>query len=198
MRAAAATPAAAWRALVEADPTATAVRDAGGDWTRAELDALALRVAAAIAAQTRPDERVGLWFGHGATQVAGLLGALLAGRAYVPLDPGGPPARRRWQLADAAIRLVVTDRASMPAAEALSAGGFRLVVLEELEPVTELAHVGNWVKEHGRFAKGSAETCAAKPGASGVAPGRRISTTGTDCPTRWSIARPSTTGKLPA
>jgi hypothetical protein len=30
-----------------------------------------------------------------------------------------------------------------------------------LKPMTEFAHVGNWVKEHGRLAKSSAETCAA-------------------------------------
>ncbi len=30
-----------------------------------------------------------------------------------------------------------------------------------LKPVTEFAHEGNWVKDHGRLAKGSAATCAA-------------------------------------
>jgi hypothetical protein len=30
-----------------------------------------------------------------------------------------------------------------------------------LKPVAEFAHEGNWVKEHGRLAKGSAESCAA-------------------------------------
>jgi len=30
-----------------------------------------------------------------------------------------------------------------------------------LRPMTEYSHAGNWVKEHGKLAKGSAETCAA-------------------------------------
>jgi hypothetical protein len=30
-----------------------------------------------------------------------------------------------------------------------------------LKPVTEYAHQGDWIKEHGKLAKGSAETCAA-------------------------------------
>ncbi|TWS93706.1 non-ribosomal peptide synthetase, partial [Reyranella sp. CPCC 100927] len=43
--------------------------------------------------------------------VAGLLGVLKAGGAFVPLDPAYPPARLREMVQDAGVRCVVTDTA---------------------------------------------------------------------------------------
>ncbi|MEU4717479.1 AMP-binding protein, partial [Micromonospora purpureochromogenes] len=48
--------------------------------------------AALAAAGLRAGDRVALLTGHGAPTVAAVLGALAAGCAYVPLDPGFPDA----------------------------------------------------------------------------------------------------------
>ncbi len=42
--------------------------------------------------------------------VVGLLGVLKAGGAYLPLDPGSPPARLSFMLADAGVKVVLTQR----------------------------------------------------------------------------------------
>jgi len=80
------------------------------DWSYAALAAEAARVCAALARhRVAPGDRVGLWFGHGAGQVAGVLGVLQAGAVYVPLDPLAPPARLRTIICDAGLHVVLTD-----------------------------------------------------------------------------------------
>lgn len=81
------------------------------DWSYADLAQEVARVAAVLRArQVQPGDRVALWFGHGAGQVAALLGVLEVGAAYVPLDPLAPAARLRQIIADAGAVLVLTDR----------------------------------------------------------------------------------------
>ena len=43
------------------------------------------------------------------TAFAGILGSLLAGRAYVPLNPNFPPVRTRWMLQQAECRSLITE-----------------------------------------------------------------------------------------
>ena len=81
------------------------------DWSYADLAREVARVAAVLRArQVQPGDRVALWFGHGAGQVAALLGVLEVGAVYVPLDPLAPAARLRQIIADAGAVLVLTDR----------------------------------------------------------------------------------------
>ena len=88
---------------------ATATR-AAIDWSYAALAAEAAAVTAELGRhEVRPGDRVGLWFGHGAGQVAGILGVLQAGAVYVPLDPLAPPARLSTIIRDAGLRVVLTD-----------------------------------------------------------------------------------------
>ncbi|MEV2265212.1 non-ribosomal peptide synthetase/MFS transporter [Nonomuraea africana] len=59
--------------------------------------------------------------------VAGLLGILKAGAAYVPLDPSYPPDRLTFMLADAAAPVVLTQTALIPL---LASGGATILPLD--------------------------------------------------------------------
>ena len=107
---------------------ATATR-AAIDWSYAALAVEAAALAGALARRdVRAGDRVGLWFGHGAGQVAGILGVLQAGAVYVPLDPLAPPARLATIVRDAGLRVVVTDGE----APAWPLPGLAVVVMDEL------------------------------------------------------------------
>ncbi|OLF11716.1 hypothetical protein BLA60_12400 [Actinophytocola xinjiangensis] len=80
--------------------------------TYAELDARSDRIAGCLRAQ--PDEAVGLCLAPSADLVAGLLGVLKAGGAYLPLDPALPAERIAFMLADAGVTQVLTDTALAP------------------------------------------------------------------------------------
>ncbi|HMJ26762.1 MAG TPA: amino acid adenylation domain-containing protein, partial [Pyrinomonadaceae bacterium] len=75
-------------------PNRIAVKSKHHEWTYAELNRKADQVARAILALTgEGEERVALLFEHDAPMIAGLLGALKAGKTYVPLDPNHPQER---------------------------------------------------------------------------------------------------------
>ncbi len=65
--------------------------------------------AALIAAGVGPDSTVGLCLPRGAGLVPAMLGAWMAGAAYVPLDPAYPAGRLRIMAADSGIRVVLTQ-----------------------------------------------------------------------------------------
>ena len=89
-------------------PDAVAVVDANRQLTYRELDALADGVSDALRRLgAAPGQPVGLWGMRSAEIVAGLLGILKAGAAYVPLPPDAPPERVRTLVEDAGITLVV-------------------------------------------------------------------------------------------
>ncbi|WP_432953903.1 amino acid adenylation domain-containing protein [Micromonospora haikouensis] len=73
------------------------------------------------AAGVRPGDRVALLTPHGAPTVAAMLGALAAGAAYVPLDPGFPADRLRHMLAAARVRAVLTAPEHRDLADRLTA-----------------------------------------------------------------------------
>ncbi|HET7226351.1 MAG TPA: amino acid adenylation domain-containing protein [Candidatus Eisenbacteria bacterium] len=79
----------------------------------AELHDLAARVAATLRAHgVQRGDPVALWLPKSPEAIAALYGAMLAGAAYVPVDPGSPPARMAWIVRHAgAVALVTrTDR----------------------------------------------------------------------------------------
>ncbi|WP_117667818.1 AMP-binding protein, partial [Micromonospora sp. MW-13] len=73
------------------------------------------------AADARPGHRVALLTPHGAPTVAALLGALAAGCAYVPLDPGFPVDRLRHMLAAADVHAVLAAPEHRELADRLAA-----------------------------------------------------------------------------
>ncbi|HEX6199489.1 MAG TPA: amino acid adenylation domain-containing protein, partial [Thermoanaerobaculia bacterium] len=93
-------------------PEEVAVVDGERRWTYRELAARAAVVTErlrALPGGVGTDDRVALVAGRSAEMLAGLLGILGAGAAYVPLDPKTPADRIAFVLADAGVRALVTD-----------------------------------------------------------------------------------------
>ncbi|AWV08514.1 non-ribosomal peptide synthetase [Marilutibacter maris] len=104
-----------------AKPDAAAVVCDGEAWTYAELDRRANRIAAFLHAQEiGPGARVGVCMERSHDLFAGLLAALKAGAAYVPLDPTYPEDRIAAMLEDAAPELVLTQEGVLEAVPALA------------------------------------------------------------------------------
>ena len=91
-------------------PDAVAVIAEDRTLTYRELVGRAAAVAESLLANgCAPGELVAVVAEKGWRQIVAVLGALLAGGVYVPIDTGQPPARRDTILANAGIRLVLTD-----------------------------------------------------------------------------------------
>ncbi|MEW1656765.1 amino acid adenylation domain-containing protein [Streptomyces sp. NPDC093707] len=90
-------------------PTALALTDAttaapAHHTYRELLDRAELLAAGLVARGVRPGERVALLVPRGAAQVEAMLAVLLAGGAYLPLDPALPDGRKEFILADSGTR----------------------------------------------------------------------------------------------
>ncbi|HEY0172749.1 MAG TPA: condensation domain-containing protein, partial [Pyrinomonadaceae bacterium] len=92
-------------------PEAVAVSHSSGSLTYRELDERASRLAAYLAARdVGPGARVAIMLEHSPQMVVAVLGALKAGAAYVPLEPGHPPLRLAFQMEDSRPGLLLTER----------------------------------------------------------------------------------------
>jgi len=97
-----------------------------------ELNAKANGVALSLISQgVQPDDLVGLCIGRSADLIAGLLGILKAGAAYVPLDPDYPAARLSHMLNQAEPQVIVTHSA---VAASLPENAARLLYIDK-EPI---------------------------------------------------------------
>ncbi|HXX85971.1 MAG TPA: AMP-binding protein, partial [Casimicrobiaceae bacterium] len=90
----------------------TAVVEPGeGSISYRALAALSDRVRDRLTASgVRPGDRVGIYMRKTVDTVATIYGILKAGAAYVPVDPGAPPARNAYILNNCAVRLAVVER----------------------------------------------------------------------------------------
>ncbi|MGW7201424.1 amino acid adenylation domain-containing protein, partial [Streptomyces chryseus] len=97
-------------------PHATAVEDAQGAMTYAQLDRRANGVARLLRGRgVGPEARVAVCLPRGRDLLAALLGVWKAGAAYVPLDAAHPAERVAWMIADSGVRTVLTVSASAAA-----------------------------------------------------------------------------------
>ena len=112
-------------------------------WTYRQLSDRAASIAATLQQRT-PDGGTALTavFGlRSVTSYAGILGALLAGRGYVPLNRTFPIDRTRRMLVDADCRSLVVDAGSEPQLEPLLTGVDRsfLIVMPDRDDVSDVA-----------------------------------------------------------
>jgi len=132
----------AFVARVATDAKRLAVQTAGHRWSYGALNERANQVAHGLlsvlpGSSDGFNPRVGLLCAQDAPLLAGLLGILKAGAAYVPLDPSYPPARLQAVIADAGIEVVVADAAHAGLARQLATGP--LINIDALDglPVSE-------------------------------------------------------------
>ncbi|GLW79100.1 amino acid adenylation domain-containing protein/natural product biosynthesis luciferase-like monooxygenase domain-containing protein [Actinokineospora globicatena] len=105
-------------AQVARTPDAVAVVAGTRELTYAELLDQAGRLAAHLVERgVRPGDVVGVHARRSTDLVVSLVGVMLAGAAYLPLDPESPPARLAFQISDAQVALVLTQ-SGLPALEA--------------------------------------------------------------------------------
>ncbi|WP_083419246.1 amino acid adenylation domain-containing protein [Pseudofrankia sp. BMG5.36] len=97
-------------AQVRSTPEATAVVAPGARMTYGEFGARVFQLARVLRARgLGPEDIVGIRLVRSAEMVVALLAVMVAGGAFVPIEPGWPDQRRRRVLADARARLIVTD-----------------------------------------------------------------------------------------
>lgn len=95
-----------------AHPDRTAVVSGGVEMTYGELLAQSHHLAERLLERgVKPNELVAVVMQTGWEQVAGVLGILLAGAAYLPVDPRWPTLRRRQLLEQGEARIVLTQPA---------------------------------------------------------------------------------------
>lgn len=93
-------------------PDRPAVNEAGQQpLTYRDLDRLSDRVRDRLCALgVTPGDRVGIYLRKSVDALAVVYGALKAGAAYVPVDPGAPASRNAYILADCAVKVAVSER----------------------------------------------------------------------------------------
>ena len=89
-------------------------------WAYDELNRISNRVAHTILDLFgKAEGKVALLFEHDAPMITGLIGALKAGRTYVPLDPSYPRARLAFMLQDSGASILLTNTKNQKLAEEL-------------------------------------------------------------------------------
>ncbi|HVC19691.1 MAG TPA: amino acid adenylation domain-containing protein [Vicinamibacterales bacterium] len=113
-----------------ATPDATAVQQDDERVSYRELDARANRLARFLRRSgVGAGDRVGVCLDRSPALITSLLATLKAGAAYVPLDPSYPSERLAHMAADAAVRLILSSRATRSRID--DAGGAPVVVPED-------------------------------------------------------------------
>ncbi|NUS87577.1 MAG: amino acid adenylation domain-containing protein [Streptomyces sp.] len=105
-----------FEAQVRRTPDAPAVAEGANTLSYRQLDEAANRLARLLLRRgVRPGDLVAVALPRGVDLIVALLGALKAGAGYLPVDPGYPPERVSFMLADAAPSAVVCADTGHPA-----------------------------------------------------------------------------------
>jgi amino acid adenylation domain-containing protein len=110
-----------------------AVRTEDVTWTYSQLDEARRKVSAALLPRAAEHgSRVALLLDHDAPMLAGVLGTLTSGCAYVALDPSHPPERLRQILVDAGVVGILTSARNRVLAGELAPEGVEVLVLDDV------------------------------------------------------------------
>ncbi|MEO7687827.1 MAG: amino acid adenylation domain-containing protein [Sphingomonas sp.] len=114
-------------------PDAAALDYGAHHWTYAELDRQADAIAAKLIARgIRPGELVGLALDRSPWMVAAMIGVAKTGAAYLPLDPGFPPARLALIVEGAEPALILVEPGTE---DVIAPGAAPQLVLDRVWPV---------------------------------------------------------------
>lgn len=107
--------------------------------TYGELYGMAQQVACSLSAGDSAADHlpVGLLLSHGEDMIVGILGALLAGRCYVPLDPEYPQLRLAFMVRDSGMNHVITSAKYLPLAGRIISPSTKVVSLESALAATD-------------------------------------------------------------
>lgn len=119
-------------------PDRLAVKTKNHSLTYNDLNSAANRMAHTILSQRgRKNEPVALLMEHDAPVIAAILGALKAGKFYVPLDPSLPHLRVKYILEDLQASYIVTNNKNLPLAKSLAGTVIDLVNIDELDSLPD-------------------------------------------------------------
>ena len=123
-----------FEAQVNRNPEQVAIAEDGRIWKYRDLENNSNRVARAILREKgEGEEPVALVLEKGAPMMAAMLGALKAGKVYVPIDPSFPASRNTRILDDCGTGLVITNRRNLHHVCSLGAAGIRVLNLDEID-----------------------------------------------------------------
>ncbi|HXI25868.1 MAG TPA: amino acid adenylation domain-containing protein [Pyrinomonadaceae bacterium] len=115
-------------------PGNIAVKTARHCWSYAELNQRANKIAQTILDRFGDgEERICLLFEHDAPMISALLGALKAGKTYVPLDPTYPSERLAFILANSEATALLTNDQNLALAQQLVSDDAQLINIDHLD-----------------------------------------------------------------
>jgi amino acid adenylation domain-containing protein len=121
--------------IVQLYPGRLAIKDGHRTLTYQDLNQLANRVARAILLECSETRRpVALLFGQDWMAIVAILGALKAGKFYLPLVSSLPLSRNKDILFDSTARLLITDTEHLATAHNLIADECDLINIDEIAP----------------------------------------------------------------
>src|SRR6266436_4090033 len=99
-------------------PDHIAIKTPSHEWSYEELNLRANQAAQTILGRLGPSEdRIAILFDHDAPMIAGMLGALKAGKTYVPLDPSHPRERLTHLIEHSQASALLTNSTNLALAE---------------------------------------------------------------------------------
>jgi amino acid adenylation domain-containing protein len=106
-------------AKAQEQPDAIALSCSGEELSYGRLADYATRFASVLLAEgVQPGDRVGICLDRSVNLVVAMLAVLLADAVYVPMDPAYPSARLADTANDAGVRVLITEKDSMPGVSA--------------------------------------------------------------------------------
>lgn len=126
-------------AQVELHRDRLAIKTKRHAWTYETLSVVSKQIAGALLQRRgASEERVALLFEHDAPMVAAMLGALNAGKTYVPLDPHHPVERLVQIIENAEATVLLTNNKNLPLAQRLVNNRWALINIDSLDAATSV------------------------------------------------------------